>query len=132
MPQIEIRPETASEGRPFRHIAFSKTSVGDSESGWFLLGPVAVLPGFQGQGIGSELVESGLAELRSGHASGCLLVGDPGYYRRFGFSTPPGLAYETVPHECVLALPFAAATPRGRIVANTAFETEPEPDDGRA
>jgi len=114
------------EALPVGHIAFSKASVGESEFGWFLLGPVAVLPGLQGQGIGSTLVEHGLAELRSRHASGCVLVGDPGYYGRFGFTTFPELVYEGVPHEFVLALPFTDAPPQGRIVANAAFEVEPE------
>jgi putative acetyltransferase len=129
---LDVSLVAVSEGRTVGHIAFSKARVGDSESGWFLLGPVAVLPGFQGQGIGSALVESGLAALRSRHADGCVLVGDPRYYRRFGFRTFPDLAYEGVPHEYVLALPFADATPRGLIVADTAFQIEPEPDAGRA
>jgi len=130
--ELEVSLVALSEGRAVGPIAFSKASVGDSESGWFLLGPVAVLPGLQGQRIGSALVESGLAELRSRHASGCVLVGDPAYYARFGFVAFPDLGYEGVPHEYVLALPFAEATPCGRIVANAAFEIEPEPDDARA
>ena len=129
---LEVSLVAVSEGRTVGHIAFSRASVGDSEFGWFLLGPVAVMPGVQGQGIGSALVESGLEELRSSRASGCVLVGDPGYYRRFGFAIFPDLAYEGVPHEYVLALPFAESVPRGRIVANAAFEIEPEPDGGRA
>jgi len=129
---LEVSLVAVSEGRAVGHIAFSKATVGDPESEWFLLGPVAVLPALQGQGVGSALVESGLAELRSRHAVGCVLVGDPGYYRRFGFSTFPDLTYEGVPHEYVLALPFAEAEPRGSIVANAAFEIEPEIDDGRA
>lgn len=129
---LELSLVAVSDGRTVGHIAFSKASVGESESGWFLLGPVAVLPGYQSQGIGSALVESGLAELRSAGARGCVLVGDPSYYRRFGFSTFTDLAYEGVPHEYVLALPFADAAPRGRIVANVAFEIEPESAAGRA
>jgi putative acetyltransferase len=123
---LEVSLVAVSEGRIVGHIAFSKAVVGDSESDWVLLGPVAVLPVVQGQGIGSALVESGLAELRTRHASGCVLVGDPGYYSRFGFSTFPGLSYEGVPHEYVLGLPFTEDKPRGSIVANKAFEIEPE------
>jgi putative acetyltransferase len=93
-----------------------------------LLGPVAVLNGSQGRGIGSALVESGLAELRARQASGCVLVGDPGYYSRFGFSTFPDLAYEGVPHEYMLGLPFADAAPCGRITADQAFAIEPDSD----
>jgi putative acetyltransferase len=124
---LEVSLVAVSEGRAVGHIAFSKAVVGDSGPEWFLLGPVAVLPSVQGQGIGSALVESGLAELRTRRASGCVLVGDPGFYSRFGFGTFPDLSYEGVPHEYVLGLPFAEAEPRGSIVANKAFEIEPEP-----
>ena len=128
---LEVSLVAVSEGRTVGHIAFSRAAVGDSESGWFLLGPVAVLNSSQGRGIGSALVESGLADLRARHASGCVLVGDPGFYSRFGFSTFPDLAYGGVPHEYVLGLAFTDAAPCGPIIANRAFEIEPESDEGR-
>lgn len=123
---LEVSLVAVVDDRTVGHIAFSRASVGDSESGWFLLGPVAVLPEMQGKGIGSELMESGLAELRTWNARGCVLVGDPGYYSRFGFGTFPDLSYAGVPHEYVLGLPFTEAEPCGSIVANSAFEIEPE------
>jgi putative acetyltransferase len=123
---LEVSLVAVVDGRTVGHVAFSRASVGESESGWFLLGPIAVLPGMQGQGIGSALMDSGLAELRTRNASGCVLAGDPGYYSRFGFSTFPDLSYVGVPHEYVLALPFTEAKPCGSIVANGAFEIEPE------
>jgi putative acetyltransferase len=127
---LEVSLVAVTEGRTVGHIAFSRAAVGDSESGWFLLGPVAVLHDWRGRGVGSALVESGLSELRVRHANGCVLVGDPGYYSRFGFRTFPDLAYEGVPHEYVLGLPFTDAPPRGLIAANRAFEIEPESDAG--
>lgn len=39
-------------------------------------------------------------------AKGCVLVGDPGYYQRFGFKSIPGLTVEGTPWENVLAIPF--------------------------
>ena len=57
-----------------------------------------------------------LAETR-----GRVLVGDSGYYSRFGFKTVPGLRYDGVPDEYVLALPFAGALPNGAIVFHPAF-----------
>jgi putative acetyltransferase len=122
---LEISLVAVSEGRTVGHIAFSEAGVGDYISGWYLLGPIAVLPDAQGQGMGSALMESGLAELRTRDASGCVLVGDPGYYSRFGFSTFPDLSYAGVPHEYVLGLAFTDAKPCGSIVANKAFEIEP-------
>jgi len=52
-----------------------------------LLGPLAVDPRFQGYGIGSALMQTAIASaIAHGHGA-ILLVGDPGYYNRFGFST---------------------------------------------
>jgi putative acetyltransferase len=49
------------------------------------MGPVAVLPERQRQGIGSRLIRAGLEEIRqSGHAV-VVVLGDPRYYTRFGF-----------------------------------------------
>ena len=50
-----------------------------------LLGPLAVEPALQGQGIGRALVHHGLTRARlAGHRL-CLVVGAPEYYRPFGF-----------------------------------------------
>lgn len=124
---LDVSLVAAQAGRVIGHIAFSKAGVGASGSGWYLLGPVAVLPRFQGRGIGSALIEAGLAELRARDAAGCVLVGDPGYYGRFGFVTFPDLMYEGVPHQYVLALPFSDDAPSGHIRAHEAFSVEAEP-----
>ena len=51
-----------------------------------LLGPLAVTPGRQGEGIGSALMEAALQRAASlGHRA-VLLVGAPDFYRRFGFT----------------------------------------------
>jgi predicted N-acetyltransferase YhbS len=52
-----------------------------------LLAPLAVLPDHQRQGIGSGLVEEGLAQLRAAGVSIVFTLGHPDYYPRFGFST---------------------------------------------
>lgn len=120
------------EGWVLGHIAFSKAGVGDSDGDWYLLGPVAVLPYSQARGIGSALVETGLTELRERGAAGCVLVGDPDFYGRFGFTTCPGLVHEGVPDQYVLALPFTEDQPSGHIRAHEAFSIEPEPELGHA
>lgn len=121
---LSISLVSVREGRVVGHVAFSEVEVGEMP-GWFLLGPVAVLPDFQRQGIGSALVEAGLERLRERGASGCVLVGDAAFYGRFGFSPFPDLEYEGVPHEHVLGLPMAGEVPGGRIRAHIAFEIEP-------
>ena len=49
------------------------------------LGPLAVLPDFQNQGVGSRLIEAGLAAMRQAGVAAVFLLGSPAYYSRFGF-----------------------------------------------
>ena len=51
-----------------------------------LLGPLAVAPHHQRQGIGAALVREGLRRLAATGAPTVLVLGDPGYYGRFGFA----------------------------------------------
>ena len=85
------------DDHPVGHIAFSSARIGSTTKDWYIAGPVAVLPAFQRQGIGSALVEAGLAELRSRGAEGCVLVGDPHFYERFGFAPGPGSSTRVCP-----------------------------------
>jgi HAD superfamily hydrolase (TIGR01509 family) len=55
------------------------------------LGPLAVRPDEQRAGIGSRLVRAGLEHVRRGGCDFVVLLGDPGYYSRFGFR--PGKAF---------------------------------------
>ena len=50
-----------------------------------LLGPVAVHPTRQGEGLGAALIRSSLERAQAGGWQRVLLVGDAPYYARFGF-----------------------------------------------
>jgi putative acetyltransferase len=69
------------------HILFSEGSI-YTEHGMIPavgLAPMAVLPEYQNKGIGSQLVQQGIQQLRqAGHTRVCVL-GHPKYYPRFGF-----------------------------------------------
>jgi putative acetyltransferase len=93
-------------GQVVGHIAFSPVQISDGSPGWYALGPVAVTPSFQRQGIGQALVHAGLQELRRLGARGCVLVGEPGFYGRFGFRSDPRCTMEGVPQQYVLSLPL--------------------------
>jgi putative acetyltransferase len=86
-----------SGGRIVGHAAFSPVTVSDGSTGWYGLGPVSVLPARQREGIGSALIREGLARLRPLGARGCVVLGDPVYYARFGFAHDPALAYPGPP-----------------------------------
>jgi len=74
-------------GRIVGHILFSPVVL-ESESGdrnGMGLGPMAVLPSLQRQGIGSRLVEEGLARMRWAGCPFVVVLGHHDYYPRFGF-----------------------------------------------
>jgi putative acetyltransferase len=80
-----------SEGQIVGHILFSPVLVTHDDSQWQAagLGPMAVLPEFQNQGIGSALIRSGLDELKQHGHDVVIVLGHPEYYPRFGFSLYP-------------------------------------------
>lgn len=85
------------DGIVIGHIAFSPVSLSGGEGRWYGLGPLSVVPDRQGKGTGSALVREGLNELRTLGAAGCVLLGDPAYYGRFGFRNDHGLVLPDVP-----------------------------------
>jgi putative acetyltransferase len=110
------------EGQVVGHVAFSPVEISDGSESWYGLGPLSVLPESQRKGIGKALVEAGLSRLHTLRAQGCCLVGDPRYYNRFGFRSIPGLVYEGIPQEYVLALPLIATIPQGAVTFHKAFQ----------
>ncbi|MEA5079288.1 MAG: N-acetyltransferase [Anaerolineaceae bacterium] len=103
------------------HIAFSPVSLSDGTPGWYGLGPVSVLPELQKLGIGKALIREGLARLKALGARGCVLVGHPGYYTKFGFHNTPTLSLEGVPPEVFFALSFDGHIPQGTVTFHPAF-----------
>lgn len=108
-------------GRVVGHVAFSPVQFSDGSAGWHGLGPVAVLPELQHQGMGSALIRSGLASLRAMGASGCAVLGDPEYYGRFGFKQQPGCVFEGMPAAYFQLLAFGAHDARGSVTYHEAF-----------
>lgn len=109
------------EGRVIGHAAFSPVTVSDGTLGWYGLGPVSVLPEYQGRGVGTALIRQGLSRLKGLGARGCCLVGYPDYYKRFGFRSAAGLVCEGVPPEFFLALSFDGYTPQGTVAFHEGF-----------
>jgi putative acetyltransferase len=103
------------------HVAFSPVTVSDGSPHWYGLGPVSVLPKHQRQGIGTALIHEGLSRLKALGAQGCVLVGEPAYYQRFGFRNLSAMTLEGVPQQYFLALPFGEETPRGVVVFHSSF-----------
>ncbi len=70
-------------------IRYWPVKVGGQDT--LLLGPVAVHPTHQGEGLGGLLITESLAEARRLGWGRVLLVGDAPYYRRFGFTRREGV-----------------------------------------
>jgi putative acetyltransferase len=85
-------------------ILFSRMRYAQDTRAAFVLGPVAVAPERQGQGVGQGLIRHGLAELSARGVDVALTYGDPAYYGRFGF--------EVITTE-VAAAPFRLGFPHG-------------------
>ena len=116
---ISLVAET--EGAVVGHVAFSPVRVNSQPSAWYALGPVGVIPALQRQGIGSSLVVRGLEQLGELRAEGCVVLGEPEYYGRFGFRHRPELILHGVPEEFFLCLPMADHVPSGTVEHHPAF-----------
>ena len=103
------------------HVAASPVSISDGSQGWYGLGPISVEPDLQGQGIGSLLMRSVLKQLEVQSAAGCVLLGEPAFYSRFGFKPEPDLILPEVPAEYFQALSFDSCMPHGVVQYHEAF-----------
>ena len=98
------------KARVVGHVLFSPATVegpGSVVEGMGLA-PMAVLPEYQRQGIGSMLVEEGLRILRASSCPFVIVLGHPEYYPRFGFERASKYAlrsqWEGVPDEAFMIL----------------------------
>jgi putative acetyltransferase len=100
-----------SNGVVVGQITFSAAFAADGSPGWYALGPVSVEPALKHQGIGGQLIRAGIAWLQDQHAAGCILIGNPAYYSRFGFRVFSELAPQGMPAEYYQVLPLKVAEP---------------------
>jgi putative acetyltransferase len=105
------------------HVALSPVSIDDGTESWFGLGPVSVLPEHQRQGVGSRLVREALRILRERGALGCVVLGEPEYYGRFGFQADRDLILPGVPPKYFQAISFGSSKPRGEVSYHQAFSS---------
>lgn len=115
-----------ADGQVVGHAAASPVTVSDGAQGWYGLGPVSVSPEHHGRGIGSSLVREVLRLLVDRHAAGCVVLGEPAYYGRFGLCPQPELVLPGVPPEYFQALAFRSTMPSGRVSYDEAFMVSAE------
>jgi putative acetyltransferase len=104
-------------------VAFSPVLIDGEDLGWFGLGPVSVAPERQRAGIGTALIGAGLRLLKDRGAAGCVVLGDPGYYRRFGFTNGHALHYEGAPRAYFQSMILSGDRAEGQVTYHPGFES---------
>jgi len=104
------------------HVAASPVAVSSGDAGWFGIGPISVSPDRQRQGIGSVLMKAALDELQHLGGIGCVVLGEPGYYGRFGFQADSRLELPGVPQKYFQAVVFRGEVPEGIVHYHKAFD----------
>jgi len=110
------------------HVAFSPVTIGGPHLA-LALAPVAVAPDCQRQGIGSALIRWSLEECRRLEHGVVIVVGEPAYYPRFGFTPAAPFGIQCpfpVPPEAFMVLelsPGATSGCRGMIRYRPEFDS---------
>ena len=115
-----------SDGEPVGHVAVSPVTInGSDRARWFGLGPIAVHPTHQRQGVGTTLMLKVLRETAAIDGQGMVLLGNPAFYSRFGFqrSTELGLSWENGGGPYFQAVNLGTAEiPSGTVKYHAAFD----------
>ena len=84
------------DGRLIGHILFTKANLQpeDNTVSVQILAPLAVVPDFQREGVGGQLIQEGLKQLRDSGVDLVFVLGHPGYYPRLGFQTAGAVGFE--------------------------------------
>ena len=112
------------DGELVGQVTFSPATNDDGSQPWFALGPVSVTPGHQGKGVGASLIEHGLSKISELGALGCILTGNPLYYRRFGFELAPANTPSKESADFFMLKLLGDKTPVGRFTFHDAFYGE--------
>jgi putative acetyltransferase len=97
------------DDRVVGHLFFTPATIESADQSWPALGlaPLAVLPEYQRQGIGTALMDAGLEECRLLGCERIIVLGHPDYYPRFGFerASQHGVRFEfEAPDEACMIL----------------------------
>ena len=125
VPELSFVAE--QEGVVVGHVMNTWNWIEEADVRLLQLSPLGVLPGYQRQGHGSELVRASLDAVRAANEPLLLVEGAPAYYGRFGFVRadelgllpPPEALYDWAFQ--VAVLDAEAALPQGQVVYSEPF-----------
>ena len=110
VPIISLVAVDSNQEQILGHILFSPVAIaGQCPDDLHIAGlaPIAVLPDYQRQGIGAQLMQDGLKECDRQGFKAVVVLGHPAYYPKFGFipAKEKGLKCEyEVPDEAFMVL----------------------------
>lgn len=111
------------------HVLFSPVLIRNENSNYtgMGLGPMAVIPACQNQGIGSKLVKEGLRILKVQQVPFVVVLGHPDYYPRFGFEKASKYnlvpQWEGIPDEAFM-VQFLDETLKGKVQGQVYYRSE--------
>lgn len=123
---IDLSLVAEDQGVVIGYTAFSRLMVeGESEPFRAVaLAPLAVYPEYQQQGVATRLIREGHACLAAMGLTLSVVLGEPGYYSRFGYSHKRAALFDCAYQSpYLLALSFGAAPWEGRLIYPNAFAT---------
>ena len=85
VPELSLVAE--HDGQIIGHVLFSELTIEGAGQSWTVLalGPIAVKPEFQKQGVGGQMIRAGFERATNLGYGVVVLIGHPTYYPRFGF-----------------------------------------------
>jgi putative acetyltransferase len=99
------------DGAIVGHIAFSPVTFNpDNGLLGYILAPLSVAPNHQKRGVGSQLIEHGVNQLKQNQTDILFVYGDPNYYTRFGFNTETATPF-TAPYPLTYPFGWMATSP---------------------
>ena len=115
------------DGQVVGHVLFSRVFVrgGGADFPAVALAPLAVEPSFHGTGIGGALIREGHIRLKSAGEKLAIVLGEPSYYNRFGYTHARADGFESdFQCDALQALAWQAAPEAGLLVYASAFSSE--------
>ena len=115
------------DGQVVGHILFSRLHVVEGRTRFpaVALAPLAVEPSFHGTGIGGALVREAHVRLKAAGERLAIVLGDPAYYGRFGYSHERAAGFDSAYQgEALQALAWHDAPASGRLDYAAAFGAE--------
>lgn len=115
------------EGHVVGHILFSRLFVqqGGKSFPAVALAPLAVEPDFHRSGIGGALIREAHIRLRDAGEKLAVVLGDPAYYGRFGYTHERAAKFDSdYQGDALQALAWGDAPETGRLVYASAFSSD--------